>query len=114
MKIQPGQTILLTGASGGLGAYMARAFARRGTKLALVAYPGADLESVLRETEQLGARAIALSQNLADPVQRHATVDAVRKEFGKIDILVNNAGVEFTAPYHELSEENIRSVIAVN
>ena len=114
MKIQSGQTVLLTGASGGLGVYMARAFAERGTKLALVAYPGADLDAVRQETEQLGVRALTLPYDLRDPAQRRETVELVRKEFGKIDILVNNAGVEFTCPYHELSEENISDTIAVN
>jgi short-subunit dehydrogenase len=114
MKIQTGQTVLLTGASGGLGTYMARAFAQRGVKLVLVAYPGADLGSVQKEVEKFGARSLALSLDLRDPAQRRAAVDAARKEFGAIDILVNNAGIEFTSPYHELSEENIRSIIGVN
>ena len=114
MKIQTGQTVLLTGASGGLGVYMARAFAERGTQLALVAYPGTDLEVVRQETERLGVRTLTLPHDLRDPAQRRKTVELVRKEFGKIDILVNNAGVEFTCPYHELSEENIRDVIGVN
>lgn len=114
MKIQAGQTVLLTGASGGLGTYMARAFAQRGAKLALVAYPGADLGAVQKEVEKFGARSIALSLDLRDPTQRRAAVDGARKEFGAVDILVNNAGIEFTSPYHELSEENILSIIGVN
>jgi short-subunit dehydrogenase len=51
---------------------------------------------------------------LREPAQRREVVDRVRKELGPVDILVNNAGVEFTAPYHELSEENILDVIGVN
>jgi len=114
MIIQPGQTVLLTGASGGLGAYMARAFAARGTKLALVAYPGADLEIVRRETKGLGVHVLALAHDLRDAAQRKETVEQVQKEFGAIDILVNNAGVEFTSPFHELSEDDIRNVLSVN
>src|ERR1051325_2834634 len=86
MTIQPGQTVLLTGATGGLGLYMARAFAKLGTKLALVAYPGAGLESVRQEVERLGAPALTLASDLRDPQQRRAMVAEVRKKFGPVDI----------------------------
>jgi NAD(P)-dependent dehydrogenase (short-subunit alcohol dehydrogenase family) len=67
MIIQPGQTVLLTGATGGLGLYMARAFAKLGTKLALVAYPGAGLEAVRQEVEHLGSPALTLAHDLRGP-----------------------------------------------
>ena len=114
MKLQPGQTVLLTGASGGLGAHFAQAFAEREMKLALVAFPGAGLEELRDKFQKQGIHTIAMSSDLRDASQRRAVVERVRKEVGEIDILVNNAGVEFTAPYHELSEENIRDVIGVN
>ena len=114
MKVERGRTVLLTGASGGLGTHITRAFAARGTNLVLVAYPGTDLDSVRREAEQAGVRAMTLALDLRDPEQRRAAVDQAIREFGKIDILVNNAGVEFTSPYHKLSEENIGDVICVN
>ncbi len=114
MKIEAGQTVLLTGASGGLGVFMARAFADLGTNLALVAYPGTGLDTLRHEVEQRGVRALTLAYDLRDPARRHSVVEQVRKEFGRVDILVNNAGVEFTSAYHELSEESIRDTIAVN
>lgn len=114
MRIESGQTVLLTGASGGLGAYMARAFARRGVNLALTAYPGSSLEDVRAESEKIGARAKIFTLDLRDPDQRIQLIADVRKKFGPIDILVNNAGVEFTSAYHDLTEENIRETIAVN
>lgn len=109
-----GKTVLVTGASGGLGTYITRAFAARKAKLSLVAYPGTDLDSVRQEAERLGARAVSQALDLRDSEQRHAAVELTAKEFGGVDILVNNAGVEFTAPYHKLSEENIADVIRVN
>jgi short-subunit dehydrogenase len=114
MRIESGQTVLLTGASGGLGAYIARAFAKRKTNLALTAYPGSSLEDVRAEAEKLGARAKIFTLDLRDPTQRAQLIADVRKEFGPVDILVNNAGVEFTSAYHDLTEENIRETIAVN
>src|SRR5579862_5147129 len=107
MKVQPGQTILITGASGGLGTYISRAFAQRGLKLALVAFPGEELEELRQALQKNGANAFSLASDLRDPAQRREVFERTQKEFGQIDILVNNAGVEFTSPYHELSEENI-------
>lgn len=114
MRIQPGQVVLLTGASGGLGVFIARAFFKLGVKLALVAHPGSGLEAVRREAEQYGARALVLVSDLRDPGQRRQLVQDVRRELGPIDILINNAGVEFTSAYTDLSEEIIREVLSVN
>jgi short-subunit dehydrogenase len=115
MRIQSGQTVLLTGASGGLGGFMARAFAKMGVKLALTAYPGAALEDVRAESQKLGAQqAKVFTLDLRDAAQRVQLIADVRKEFGPIDILVNNAGVEFTSAFHDLTEENIHEIIAVN
>jgi short-subunit dehydrogenase len=114
MKLQAGQTVVLTGASGGLGVFMAREFFNSGHRLALVAYPGTGLDDLRLEAEQQGTRAMALAYDLRMPARRHEVVERVRKELGPIDILVNNAGVECTSAYHELSEEMIGDVLAVN
>ncbi len=114
MKIEPGQTVLLTGASGGLGTHLTEAFAERRVKLALVAFPGAELEELRQRTEKGGIKATAFASDLRDPAQRREVVERVYKEFGQVDILVNNAGIEFTSPYHLLTEENILDVLKVN
>jgi NAD(P)-dependent dehydrogenase (short-subunit alcohol dehydrogenase family) len=114
MKISAGQTVLLTGATGGLGTFITRALAGRGANLALIAYPGAELEKLEGELKQLGQRAFSMAADVRSAADRQAMVEAVHRHFGDIDILVNNAGIEYTAPYHELSEENVRDVIAVN
>jgi len=114
MKIKPGDTVLLTGAPGGLGAYMAHAFADCKVKLVLVAHPGAELQKLQKSVEDRGAEAVTIKSDLRDPSQRKQLIQNVRNRFGKIDILVNNAGVEFTSAYHELSEENIYDTLKVN
>ncbi|HUZ07070.1 MAG TPA: SDR family oxidoreductase [Candidatus Paceibacterota bacterium] len=114
MKIQPGDTVLLTGAPGGLGAFMAHAFADCKVKLALVAHPGADLHILQKSVEGRGAEAVTIISDLRIAERRKQLVQDVRKRFGKIDILVNNAGVEFTGAYHDLSEENIYDTLKVN
>lgn len=114
MKIESGQTVLLTGASGGIGAYLTRAFAARGVNMALVAFPGNDLEELRSSVQRKGIKVVTFASDVRDADQRHEVVSRVRKEIGPIDLLINNAGVEFTSPYHELSQANILDVLRVN
>ncbi len=114
MRIVAGQVVLLTGASGGLGTYMAQAFAERMVKLALVAHPGIGLEDLRNSVCKDGALCIAVTADLREPLERSNVLAAVRSQLGPIDILVNNAGVEFNLAYHELSEARIHEVLSVN
>jgi short-subunit dehydrogenase len=114
MNIKPTDTVLITGASGGLGVYIVRAFARRGVRLALVAYPGNELEEIRAEVEKQGCECVTHKSDLRIRGERQKLIEAVLKRFGMVDILVNNAGIEFTSFYHELSESNILDVLNVN
>ena len=114
MRITAGQKVLLTGASGGLGTYLTRAFIAKRVDLMLVAYPGIGLEDLRREAEAQGVKAIALAADLRLPEQRRLTVERTRQELGGIDILVNNAGVECTSPYGELPEQMLLDILNVN
>lgn len=114
MTISAGQTVLVTGASGGLGTYFTYALAKHKVKLALVAYPGAELEMLCQRVRQQGVQAAFLAADLRDSVQRRSVLDFVHKEFGEVDILVNNAGVEFTSAYDDLTEQNIEDILRVN
>jgi short-subunit dehydrogenase len=114
MKDLRGRTAILTGASGGLGNFIAPALARAGMNLSLVAFPGSGLGGVRSVVEKEGVRAIALELDLRDAGQRQQVVSATLGEFGGIDVLVNNAGVETSAAYHELSEADIKNILAVN
>jgi short-subunit dehydrogenase len=114
VKLLAGQTVLLTGASGGLGTFMTQAFAERRLKLALVAHPGVDLAKLSKTVEEHGCQAISYWSDLRDPAQRRQMLHQVETDLGPIDVLVNNAGVEFTSIYHALTEENINEVLRVN
>ncbi len=114
MNLSGGNTVLLTGASGGLGRVMAEAFARKGARLALVAHPGAELEHLRQSLAGNGTFAKAYIADLRDGKQRQDVLQRVRRDFGPVDVLVNNAGVEYTSVYHELTESQIAEVLAVN
>ena len=114
MKDLVGKTALLTGASGGLGKYIAHSLADAGMNLCLVAFPGNGLEKLRAEVEEKGRKAIAIPADLRLPEQRTFVVQQTLEKFGSIDVLVNNAGIEYTCDYHELTFEQIQDVISVN
>jgi 3-oxoacyl-[acyl-carrier protein] reductase len=90
---------LVTGASKGIGAAIARELAARGAAVA-VNYSGskAAAEKVVTEINAAGGKAIAVQANVADPAAIAPLIDAVATQLGPIDVLVNNAGVyEFGA-----------------
>lgn len=114
MDIQATDTVLVTGASGGLGTYIAREFARRGVRLALTAFPGNDLEEIRAEVEKYGCECVALVSDLRNRGEIQQLIETILKRFGRVDILVNNAGIECTSYYHELSEANILDILNIN
>ena len=93
---------------------MTLALAEHGVKLALMAYPGADLGELRAGAEKKGAKVIVFAYDVRNGEQRRKILEETHAQFGDIDILINNAGIEYTAAYHELSEEHIRDIIAVN
>ena len=85
-----GKSALVTGATGGIGAAIARALHARGAKVALTGRREAELASLAAE---LGERALVAPADLADPEAPAALVETVEAAFGALDILVNNAGL---------------------
>jgi NAD(P)-dependent dehydrogenase (short-subunit alcohol dehydrogenase family) len=109
-----GRNALLTGASGGLGNYIALALANAGVNLSLVAFPGAGLEELRDKVKALGVRAAAFPLDLRTDDGIAAALAETRREFKTIDILINNAGIEFTSAYHDLPPETIEDILSVN
>ena len=114
MRNLRGRSAILTGADGGIGPYIAQALAAEGVHLLLVGYPGTGLLEVCSAVDGRGTRAHVLAADLREPAERRRVVEHAVRELGAVDVLVNNAGVEYSSPYHELSEERIREVLSVN
>ncbi len=104
-----GARVLITGASRGIGAAMAGAFASEGAKVALVARSGDELQ---RLADEYDGKAYQL--DLGRSADLDGFIDRVEADGGPIDILINNAGIETSALVEELDEDHIEQLSAVN
>jgi 3-oxoacyl-[acyl-carrier protein] reductase len=115
-----GRVALVTGASRGIGAAIARAFAAQGATLLLCARNEA-VDDLARELGDAGQPARALRGDLADPAFAKELIGAARKEYGRLDVLVNNAGIlrqgligmTSADQMRELYQVNVQAVIAL-
>jgi 3-oxoacyl-[acyl-carrier protein] reductase len=112
-----GKTVLITGASAGIGWHTALAFARQGANLVLTARRAERLEALVAEIEALGAQAVFHAGDAAENAVAVATVALALATFNRIDILINNAGagnykqlVDTTVEeYDHLMDSNMKS-----
>jgi len=111
-----GKTVLVTGASIGIGREIALRFAAAGCKLALTYFEHrAEAEAVVARCLDLGAPDVVLvSLQLSDDDSVRTLVERVIDHFGVVDILVNNAGVVVCRPFLEQDFGEIESQVAVN
>ena len=116
MSALEGKVALVTGSSRGIGAAIAKLFAREGARVAVHGRDEAALAATRREIEAEGGRAIAVAAD----VTRWADIEAMRarieRELGPIDILVANAGGSFTppGPLEQITEEGWRASVDGN
>ncbi len=106
-----GKSALITGASGGIGAEIARSLHGAGASVAL---SGTRLEPLEALAAELGARAFVLPCNLADASSVEALPKAAIAAMGAVDVLVNNAGITKDNLFMRMSDEEWSSVIEVN
>lgn len=113
---RPGPVVLITGASQGIGAALARVFAAevRGVRLALVARNTRNLRAVAAECTRLGAEAAVFTADAANETAVARAARAVTKRFGPVDVLINNAGAFAPASFAETSVADFDRMIAVN
>jgi NAD(P)-dependent dehydrogenase (short-subunit alcohol dehydrogenase family) len=110
-----GKVVLVTGSSSGTGRSIARAFARKGARVAVHCRSAMnDAEKVVADIAADGGSAAAFSADLAEPDAPSALTAAVERALGPVSVLVNNAGPFADAPFRSLAPEVWDRILSVN
>jgi NAD(P)-dependent dehydrogenase (short-subunit alcohol dehydrogenase family) len=109
-----GQTVVITGATSGIGLETARAFARAGAKVVVAGRREERLDELVEEIAGRSGEALAVRTDVAEQSQVERLIEKSVKRFGRVDTLVNNAGVGIAARFEEQSIEHFRRVMEIN
>jgi 3-oxoacyl-[acyl-carrier protein] reductase len=110
-----GKVALVTGASRGIGAAIARRLAGEGADIAITyARDSKTADAVVKAIQDTGRRAFSIQADAADAAATIAAVEKTVKTFGRIDVLVNNAGTAIPKPFAETTLEEMNRVIDIN
>jgi NAD(P)-dependent dehydrogenase (short-subunit alcohol dehydrogenase family) len=105
----PGKTAIVTGASQGIGAGIAKGFVEQGFNVV------ANSQNITQSTEVAASNQVALVDgDIGKPETAARIVETALSRFNSIDVLVNNAGIFFTKPFTDYTAEDIRSLISTN
>jgi len=113
VKLQ-GMTAIVAGGGRGIGRALVLALAREGAQVAVADILGENAETVKREVEAGGGKALALQVDLTNRAEVNRMVEGVLAATGRLDILVNNAGWDKLEPFLDSAEETWEKVLAVN
>jgi 3-oxoacyl-[acyl-carrier protein] reductase len=110
-----GKVVLVTGASKGLGAEMARQLAASGASV-VVNYASSreGAERVVQDIVSAGGQALAVQGNVADPADIRKVLEATRAAYGRLDVLVNNAGLYAPQPVGQITAEEFHRHFNLN
>ncbi|MFO0977612.1 MAG: SDR family oxidoreductase [Planctomycetaceae bacterium] len=107
-------TILVTGASAGIGKITCQRLASGRHRFVLAARSEDKLQAVAAELKAAGCETLVVPTDVTSPEALKRLVDAAIEKFGRIDVLINNAGIECFAPFTELTDEMVQQTIATN
>ena len=115
MESFAGKTVLITGASTGIGRALALELAREGAQLVLLARDAGRLGGAVRDCTALGAAVLGVPGDVTRPEDCRASVARALARFGRLDALVNNAGITLWSRFDELTDLAVlERVLAVN
>lgn len=108
------RTVVITGASAGIGRAVARMFGARGDNVALLARGAAGLQGARRDVEDVGGHAVAIPTDVADFSAVDAAATAAEEHFGPLDVWVNVAFTSVFAPFDQIRPDEFRRVTEVS
>lgn len=109
------KTVIITGASSGIGKALALQLASQGAWLTLAARDAQRLDALVEVCQQHGSKAMAIPTDVADESQCKALIQHTQEVYGRIDILVNNAGIDLVSKLEDLPNLDLfKQVIDVN
>ncbi len=109
-----GRTLLITGASSGIGAHFAGVAAAAGAKVVVGARRTERLSVLVDEIKAKGGEAIAVAMDVADKASTIAAFDAAEAAFGSVDSVIANAGMSIETPFLDHSSDEFDNLMAVN
>ncbi|MCY4672502.1 MAG: glucose 1-dehydrogenase [Bacteroidetes bacterium] len=109
-----GRVALVTGASRGLGQYMARALARAGADIAITSRDRGRLAETEKDIQNIGCRVLSVELDVLDLSSIQSAVQIVEAHFGRLDVLVNNAGCNVRRRALQVTEEDWDMVVNTN
>lgn len=108
------KVVLVTGASAGIGAALARELARRGYHLVLTARRADRLEQLADELRSIGSEIVTIPADIADPATAERLISEAVARFGGLDVLVNNAGFGLPTLFADAELDDLRRQLEVN
>ena len=110
-----GKVAVVTGASKGIGAGIAKALAAEGASVVVnYASSKSGADKVVADIAAAGGKAVAVGGDVSKSAEAKGIIDAAVKEFGRLDILVNNSGVYEFSPIEAITEEQYHKIFNVN
>lgn len=109
-----GKTVLLTGASGGIGVFIARALAKEQATVVCVSRSKEKLDKVSAEVRAAGGKGISVPFDVSEVDQLPVLLQQIDRHAGSIDILINNAGIEIYRAFQDYSLADLKSVLSIN
>ncbi len=108
------KTVIITGASSGIGKACAIAFGRRGANIVVSGRNKENLEQAAEELRKTGAQVLAVAGDVSNENDCKLLIEKTVEQFGSIDILINNAGISMRALFKDLQLDVIRKVMDIN